>query len=348
MSARFHIPPLPCAPDEVDAFLSRPEPNTVETLRTFPGNILVLGAGGKMGLHLCRMLVEGTRQAGVERTVYAASRFRTLAGGEAYEQAGVRTLVGDFRDPAFLDSLPDCPLVFYLVGAKFGTAGQPELLEEINVRVSRQIAERCKHSRILAFSTGCVYSYTTPESGGSTESSPLEPVGDYARSCLGREQAFIEGSAKHLTPVVLLRLNYSVEFRYGVPVDIARKVLAGEPVDVGMGYVNVIWQGDALNHIIQCLPLAGSPPAPVNITGPEIIPVRDLAARLGVLLGREPVLTGKEADRAWLSNARKSHRLFGNPKTNLDSMLQWIASWLLQDQQVFDKPTGFERRDGNF
>jgi len=282
------------------------------------------------------------------RTVYAASRFRTLAGREAYESAGIRTLVGDFRDQGFLDSLPDCPLVFYLVGAKFGTAGNPGLLEEINVRLPLRVAERFSSARTVAFSTGCVYSYTTPASCGSVESSPLEPVGEYARSCLGREEAFNEVSARHRTPVVLVRLNYSVEFRYGVPVDIARKVLSGEPIDLGMGYVNIIWQGDALNHIIQCLSLASSPPVPINITGREILRVRDLATRLGQLLGREPVFTGEESETAWLSNASHSHRLFGAPLASPEQILQWVAAWQAREQPVYDKPTGFERRDGNF
>jgi nucleoside-diphosphate-sugar epimerase len=301
-----------------------------------------------MGLHLCRLLREGTRLLGKKNTIYGVSRFTTLADRTVYEEAGIKTLVGDLRDQAFLDSLPDCPVIFYLAGAKFGTAGNPKLLQEMNVELPRLVAERFPHSRIAAFSTGCVYSYTTPLSGGALETFPLEPVGEYARSCLGREEAFVEGSRRHGTPVVLLRINYSVEFRYGVPVDIGRKVLNGEPIDVTMGYVNVIWQNDALNHIVQALKLAASPPVPINITGPEIVSVREIATRLGELLGREPVLVGEEAPTAWLSNASRAHKLFGAPSVPLDRMLCWIASWLLNEGPTYNKPTGFERRDGKF
>jgi nucleoside-diphosphate-sugar epimerase len=339
---------LPCAPGEVDTFLSQPDKGTLDVLDTIDGDILVLGAGGKMGLHLCRMLRFGLDQLGKKNTVYGASRFRTLAGRKVYEDAGIETLVGDFRDKSFLESLPDCPVVFYLAGAKFGTADNPELLKEINVDLPARVAERFSKSRIAAFSTGCVYSYTTPLSGGSVEGSKLEPVGAYAQSCLGREEAFNNASARHGTPVVLLRINYSVEFRYGVPVDIGRKVLNGEPVDVTMGYVNVIWQNDAINHVIQSLQLSGSPPVPINITGPEVVSVRRIAERFGELFGNEPVFTGEEAPSAWLSNASKSHRLFGKPSVPLDQMIQWIATWLVNNYDTYNKPTGFERRDGKF
>jgi nucleoside-diphosphate-sugar epimerase len=339
---------LPCPVEEVDTFLSRPDNGTLETLKKLKGDVLVLGAGGKMGLHLCRMLKSGFQELGMDRTVWAASRFQTLSSREAYESEGIRTLVGDFRDQSFIDSLPDCPDVFYLVGAKFGTSGNPELLQQINVEVSRRVAERFKASRIVAFSTGCVYSYTTPDSGGSNEGSPTDPVGEYALSCLGREQAFAEGSLRNHTEVVLIRLNYSVEFRYGVPLDIGRKVLSGDPIDLSMGYVNLIWQGDALNHIIQCLKLAGSPAVPINITGPDIIPVREIAGHLGELFDRKPVFTGTESATAWLSNASRSHKLFGYPETSMDAMLEWIAAWLAQDGDTWNKPTGFESRDGKF
>ena len=340
--------PLPCPPGSVDTFLSQPDAGTLRVLDGIHSDILVIGAGGKMGLHLCRLLRDGGNQLGKRNTIYAASRFQTLASREAYEEAGVQTVVGDLRDQAYVDALPSCPVVFYLAGAKFGTADNPQLLQEMNVEVPRRIAARFSSSVIAAFSTGCVYSYVSPETGGSDEKSPLEPVGAYAKSCLGREEAFLEGSRRHGTRGVLLRINYAVEFRYGVPVDIGRKVLHGEPVDLTMGYVNVIWQNDALNHIVQSLRVADAPPVPLNITGPEIASVREIANRFGELFGKEPVFTGEEAPTTWLSNAAKAHRLFGKPSVSLDKMLQWIAAWLIRDQQTFNKPTGFERRDGNF
>lgn len=348
MTATADALALPCTPGDIDAFLAHPQPGTLEVLKQVEGDILVLGAGGKMGLHLCRMLRDGLDQLNKANKVYAASRFSTLAGRKVYEEAGLQTLVGDFRDESFLDSLPRCPVVFYLVGAKFGTADNPGLLQEINVDLPARAAETFKDSRIAAFSTGCVYAYTTPESGGSVESSELDPVGAYAQSCLGREEAFNRASERHGTPVVHLRINYSVELRYGVPVDIGRKVLNGEPVDVTMGHVNIIWQNDALNHVIQSLQLAASPPVPVNVTGPEVVPVRAIARRFGELFGIEPRFTGEEAPTAWLSNASMAHGLFGKPSVSTGQMLQWIAAWLAKGHHTYNKPTGFEKRDGQF
>ncbi|KAF0093261.1 MAG: NAD dependent epimerase/dehydratase family [Puniceicoccaceae bacterium 5H] len=340
--------PLPCSMNEVDSFLAQPKAGTLETLASLEGDVIVLGAGGKMGFHLSWMLKEGFRQLGKDNTVYAASRFRTLAGREAYERVGVKTLVGDFRDAAFVRSLPECPTVFYLVGAKFGTADNPGLLQQMNVDVAAELAERYAISRIVALSTGCVYAYVPPDSGGSTEDAPRQPVGAYAFSCLGRERAFEAVSLRCGTPVTLIRLNYAVEFRYGVPVDIALKVMNGEPVDVTMGYVNIIWQNDALNQIVQALSVAASPPRPLNITGADILSVRDLACCFGTLLGRKPRFVGEEAPTAWLSDASASHRLFGPPEVSVETMMRWIAAWIQRDGSTFHKPTGFERRDGNF
>lgn len=339
---------LPCAPGDIDRFLSEPGSGVMATLEGVQGDILVLGAGGKMGLHLCLMLKRGLEALGRDNRIYAASRFQTLNSREAYEAAGVETLAGDFRDDAFLSGLPDCPTVFYLVGTKFGTSNNPELLHEINVEVARRSVRRFRNSRIVAFSTGCVYSFVEPASGGSREDAATDPVGDYALSCVERERRFEEGSVEGNTPVVLIRLNYSVEFRYGVLVDIGQKVLSGEPLDVTMGYVNLIWQRDAVDQIIQCLGLAAVPAAPINITGPEVLSIRELAAKFGKIFSREPVFTGTEEETTWLSNASKSHQLFGKPPTDVDTMIQWIAAWLAHGGGTHGKPTGFEKRDGKF
>lgn len=345
---RGSVPALPCRPEHVDAFLSNPLAGTMEVMRAVDGPVLVLGAGGKMGLHLCRMLKEAFLRQGKKNPVIAVSRFQSLRDQEAYRQVGIETVVGDLSEEACVQGLPDCPVVFYLVGTKFGTQDNPELLQRINVDISRRVAERFKKARVVVFSTGCVYSFVSPESGGATEQGACDPPGAYARSCLGREAAFVEASRRHGTPGTLIRLNYSVEFRYGVPVDIARKVLQGEPIDVTTGHVNVIWQSDALNHIIQTLRLADSPTVPVNITGPEVVSVRDIAHRFGTYFGREPIFVGETAPTAWLSNASWSHRLFGRPGIGLETMLGWIAAWLLNSGETFNKPTGFEKRDGNF
>jgi hypothetical protein len=231
---------------------------------------------------------------------------------------------------------------------KFGTAASPGLLRELNIELPKRVAARFRHARIAAFSSGCVYPFVPVESGGAIESTPLSAVGDYAASCIGREHAFAAGAATYGTAVALLRLNYAVEFRYGLLVDIAQQVLAGRPVDVTTGHVNVIWQSDAVAHCIQALELAGSPAAPVDLTGPGTLAVRDLAQRFGSLFDREPIITGREAATAWLNNASWSHRVLGQPPTALEEMTAWIAAWLLQGGDTWGKPTGFERRDGRF
>lgn len=341
-------PGLPCSPAEIDDFIGRPTPRVLDMVARTAGPIMVLGAGGKIGLHLSIMLHRALEQVGRRERVLAVSRFSTLRDRAAFEQRGIETLPCDLGDAASLKQLPDAPTVFFLAGVKFGTATAPGLLHAINVEMPHRVAEKFARSRIVAFSSGCVYPFVTPASGGAREDTPPSPVGDYAASCLAREQAFTEIAAAHGTPVALIRLNYSVEFRYGLLVDIAQMVLAGRPVDVTTGYVNVIWQTDAVAHTIQSLDLARAPAVPINVTGSEILSVRDLAHRFGAALGRPVQITGTEADTAWLNNAAHSHQLFGAPLTSVDQMIQWISEWLLQGGETWGKPTGFEKRDGRF
>jgi nucleoside-diphosphate-sugar epimerase len=313
------------------------------------GPVVVLGAGGKMGLHLSLMLRKAAIAAGqAGRRVIAVSRFSTLRDRDSFARAGIDTIACDLSVPANVDALPDAPTVFFLAGVKFGTAASPLLLERMNVTVPRLAATRYRHSRIVAFSTGCVYPFAPVGTRGCDESVTPAPVGDYARSCLLREQAFAAMSRDAGTPVVLIRLNYAVEFRYGVLVDIATKVRDGLPVDVTTGHVNVIWQTDALAHIIRAASLATSPAVPLNITGAGVHRVRDIAAAFGELFKIPPLITGNEAPTAWLNDASHSHRLFGAPPTSPATMRQWIASWLASNGHTWDKPTGFEKRDGKF
>ncbi|MGH7943695.1 MAG: NAD-dependent epimerase/dehydratase family protein [Opitutaceae bacterium] len=339
---------LPCPPGEIDDFLSQSTPRVLEVVGRAPGPFMVLGAGGKIGLHLSIMLRRVLDQLGRQDQVIAISRFSTLRDRAAFEQRGIETLPCDLSDPASLEQLPDAPTVFFLAGVKFGTATAPGLLHAINVEMPHAVAGKFARSRIVAFSSGCVYPFVTPASGGAREDTTPLPLGEYAASCLAREQGFADVAAKRGTPVALIRLNYSVEFRYGLLVDIAQKVLAGEPVDVTTGYVNVIWQTDAVAHTIQSLDLAGSPAVAVNVTGPGILSVRDLAHRFGAALGRPVQISGTEADTAWLNNASHAHRLFGPPLTSVDQMIQWISAWLLQGGETWGKPTGFEKRDGRY
>ena len=332
----------------IDQALSQPDAGAIRAVASMPGSVLVLGAGGKIGLHLCLMLRAAAQAAGRELSIMAVSRFTTLRDREAFTAAGVETIVADLSVPAELMRLPEAPVVFFLAGVKFGTTSAPGLLEAMNVQMPRLVAERYARSRIVAFSTGCVYPFVDHRQGGATELTPAAPVGAYAESCLRREEAFVEGSRRAGTPVVLVRLNYSVEYRYGVLVDIAAKVKQGEAIDVTMGYVNVIWQRDAVSQIIQSVDLAASPPAPINITGADTYSVRWLAGEFGRALGVAPVITGVESPTAWLSDARRSHQLFGRPAHDIGWMIQSIAGWLNDGGETWGKPTGFEKRDGQF
>ncbi len=339
---------LPVEPAQADTFLSEPSEGLVKSLESFDEPVLVLGAGGKMGLHLCRMLRRVGELRGKELSVTAVSRFRTVHGRESFEEAGVKTLPCELEDEAALKALPEASHVVFMAGAKFGTTGQPDILQRMNVELPKKVAQRYSKSRILAFSTGCVYSMVDPQSGGSTEKDPTDPPGEYALSCLGREQAFATEAREHGTEVCLIRLNYSTEFRYGVLVDICQKIMSGQEVNLDMGWVNLIWQRDAVDHILRTFPLANSEARPINITGTGIHAVRDLALKLGQRLDMPVTFSGREGQTAWLNDASEAHKLFGPPQTSLDTMLDWTAAWAQQVGQTFGKPTGFEKRSGKF
>jgi len=340
--------PPPTDPEELDRRISEPTPEVIAAVRDCPGDIVVLGAGGKMGLHLSQMLQRAVNDLGDRRRVVAVSRFGSDAAREAFRRDGIETLSADLSVADSYSDLPPAENVFFMAGVKFGTGATPEVLRRMNVEMPRLVAEHYESRRIVAMSTGCVYSFTTPASGGSTEADPTDPPGDYARSCLGREQAFVESSLRHGTPTTLVRLNYSVEMRYGVLVDIAGKVLRGEPIDVQMGYVNVIWQGDAIAQIIRCLPLATSPPRVLNVTGSETWAVRNLAEFFSRRLGLPAKVTGTEAPTAWLSNSLMAQSLFGQPRVDIDTLVEWTSDWVESGRPLLGKPTHFENREGKY
>lgn len=339
---------LPCPPGEADAFISTPPPAVAAALRRHPGPCVVLGAGGKLGLHFTWMLRRALQEAGSTDPVLAVSRFQTLRSREDFDRYGLPAVACDLEDPAALARLPDAANVFFLAGVKFGTANDPELLHRLNVRMPGLVADRYRKARIVAFSTGGVYPFMSVASGGANETTPVAPVGAYSISCVDRERAFARGAAQHGTPVTLLRLNYAVEFRYGVLVDIAGRVLRGEPVDLTMGHLNLIWQTDAIAQSIQALAVAGVPAVPINVTGPQILSVRDLAQRFGTLFGREPRFVGTDAGTATLSDASWARKRFGEPTVPLDDMIAWTAAWLQQGLLTWGKPTGFEKRNGQY
>jgi nucleoside-diphosphate-sugar epimerase len=340
--------PPPTTEADLDLLLTEPTPGTIAALEQTEGDVLVLGAGGKMGPTVARMLRRSLDKARPRARVIAVSRFSNDAAVNALAAAGVEVLRCDLTDRAAVAALPDAANVIFMAGQKFGTMDDPGATWMMNTVVPAIAAERFARSRIVAFSTGNVYPLVPAGSGGAVENDALAPVGEYASSCVGRERVLEYYSTHAGTPVAIVRLNYAVELRYGVLTDIAAKVLRGEPVDVRMGYVNVIWQGDASARAIECLPLTAAPPLVVNVTGPETLSVRTIAEHFGRVFNRQPVIEGTEAPDALLSNAERSTELFGPPSVTVPQMLVWIADWLLRGGRLLEKPTHFVARDGRF
>jgi nucleoside-diphosphate-sugar epimerase len=332
----------------VDELLSRPTPGLLRSLQNVPGDIMILGVGGKMGPTLAQMARRALDELGRTDKVIGVARFSDPSVADKLHGVGVETISCDLLNREAVGNLPDAPNVLFMAGQKFGTSTGPELTWAMNTLVPSNAAERFKNSRIVAFSTGCVYPFSTVLHGGSREEDAIGPPGDYANSCVGRERIFTYHSKKNGTPVSIYRLNYAIDFRYGVLHDVAQKVFNGEELDVTMGHANVIWQGDANAQALQCLEYADSPPFVINITGPEIVSIRALAQQFGEVFGREPVITGQEAESVWLNNAAKAQRLFGYPNVSLDQMVQWVAQWVRQGGHSLGKPTHFEERSGKF
>jgi len=328
--------------------LSRPSTAAIDTMRRLEGDILVLGAGGKMGPTLCRMMKRATDEAGITRRITAVSRFTDDHVRENLKQHGIEIVQADLLEPNSFDQLPDAPNILYMAARKFGATGNESMTWAMNTYLPGKVAERYRDSRVIAFSTGNVYGMVPVDSGGSLETDALRPEGEYAVTAMGRERMFTYGSETYGTQTALVRLNYACEFRYGVLVDIARTVFDGRPVDVTMGHVNVIWQGDANDMTLRCFAHAASPPFVINVTGPEMLRVRDIALRFGELFNKEVHFHGAEADTALLNNAAKSHELFGNPAIPIDDLIPAIADWLQNNGTTWEKPTKFQVRDGAF
>lgn len=334
--------------EELEEALSRPTPELVRMVKIMVGDFLFLGVSGKMGISMACMAKRACEEAGVKKRIIGVSRFNVSENREYLEERGIETIAGDLLDPGFVENLPDAKNVIFLAGTKFGTSGDEAYTWAINAYLPGLIAERFQESRIVALSTGCVYPLVNIDSGGSKETDPLLPVGEYAQSCLGRERIFEYGSVSNDTPVTLIRLNYAVEMRYGVLVDIASKVFNGQPVDVSMGYVNVIWQGDANALILRSFRLCDCPPKSINLTGPETISVREMAFRFGELFDRKPIIVGEEQSQALLSNASWVFRELGKPNIHLEKIVYWTARWIEAGSPSLGKPTHFEVSDGKF
>jgi len=333
---------------DLDELLSTPRPETVEALRQCPGDIIVLGAGGKMGPTVARMAARAANQIGDGRRVYAVSRFSSAQAALALGAAGIDTITCDLLDRDAVARLPDVPNVIFMAGQKFGTADAPATTWAMNTIVPAICAERYRGARIVAFSTGNVYPLTPVAQGGAGEADAVSPVGEYASSALGRERVFEFYSMRNRTPVAIIRLNYAIDLRYGVLADIGLRVWRDEAVPVAMGYVNVIWQGDACRIAIESLGRAAVPPFILNVTGGETLAVREIAQAFATELGKSPRFEGKEQRDALLSNTDRMRSLFAAPEVDVATMIHWIADWIRDDGSMLGKPTHFEERAGKF
>ena len=333
---------------ELEDRLSRPAEADIAAMTALQGDLMILGAGGKMGPSLARLAQRACREAGINKRIIAVARFSDEALLSRFATDGLETIRCDLLDSSALSKLPDAPNVIFMAARKFGTSGAEYLTWAMNTYLPGLVAERFRHSRIVAFSTGNVYPMCSTSEGGATEFTPVAPVGEYAQSALGRERMFEYVSHQWGTPVAILRLNYAIDLRYGVLLDIASTVYERRPVNLRMGLVNVIWQGDANAACLRSLAHCQSPPNIFNITGPETLSVRYLALEFARRFQIEPLWEREETPTALLSVAAKAHRLFGYPSVTVQEMIDWTAHWVMSGGSTLNKPTHFEVRDGQF
>lgn len=334
--------------EDLEERLSRPTQADIASLERLDGDILILGAAGKMGPSLAMRAMRASKHAGVQRRIIAVARFSDAAARVRLDAAGIETIAADLLEHQALSSLPDARNVVYMAARKFGTTGSEYLTWAMNAYLPGLVADRFRHSRIVAFSTGNVYPLRPASQGGASETMPVAPDGEYGQSALARERLFEYGSRTWGTPVTILRLNYAVELRYGVLVDIAKQVFEQRPVDLTMGLVNVIWQGDANSACLRSFEFCTSPPRVLNLTGPETLSIRYLAEEFASRFGIAPVYEGVEAPASLLNNSSLAHRLFGYPEVPVHQVIDWVASWIQAGKNLLGKPTHFQVRDGRF
>jgi nucleoside-diphosphate-sugar epimerase len=333
---------------QLEDLLSQPREADAKAMAAMEGDLLILGVAGKMGPSLARLARRACDAAGVKKRIIGAARFSNPALARQLNEWGVETVTADLLEPGALDKLPDAANVVHMAARKFGSTGAEGLTWAMNTFLPGLVAQRYRDSRIVAFSTGNIYPLTPVLHGGPTETHPTGPVGEYAQSCLGRERMFQHYSEQYGTKVAVLRLNYAIEMRYGVLLDIGTKVYGRCPVNLGMGHANVIWQGDANSVALRCFEHCQSPPFVLNLTGPETMAVRWAARKFGERFGVEPVFEGAEAETALLSNASLCQKLFGYPSVSLEQLIDWLAGWIEAGGSTHNKPTHFETRDGKF
>ncbi|MBO9592583.1 MAG: NAD(P)-dependent oxidoreductase [Niabella sp.] len=328
--------------------LYQPSEALLKDLQALDGDIIFLGAGGKMGPSMIKLASIALRAANISKKLIAVSRFSDESAKKELEDLGVEVIAADLLDEAQLQALPDVKNVMYLAGTKFGTRGNEPFTWAMNAYLPGRVAEKYKNSRIVAFSTGNVYPFSTLEQGGFSEETKPDPVGEYGQSCLGRERIFQYFSNVHGTPVLIYRLNYAIDLRYGVLLEVGKSVYNGTPINISTGAVNVIWQGDANEIALRSFLHCSSPAKVLNVTGPETISLTWLATQFGTLFNKQPVFTGQVQDTALLSNASEAHRLFGYPRVGLRKMIRLVADWISLEGKQINKPTHFQERQGQF
>jgi nucleoside-diphosphate-sugar epimerase len=348
MPAQNLLPKVLRTEAEVDELMAHPSPELTGMMNNLKGDIAILGIAGKMGLSLGALAVNAIQAAGVTKTVYGVSRFSDSTALAAVSKLGIIPIQCDLLDHSATSALPKIPNIIFMAGRKFGTAGEADLTWAMNTLVPAHVCEHFTASRIVAFSTGCVYPLLPCDHSGSVEDDGPNPVGEYAQSCLGRERTFEYFSRSAGIPICLLRLNYALDVRYGVIHDLAKTIWEGQPVNRTVDYFNAIWQGDANSQALQALPLCSSPPTILNITGPEKISVTATAELLGRLLNKPVSYTGKPGPTAYLNNPARAQRLFGHPRVPLVNVIHWTAEWIKQGGRSLGKPTHFEVSDGKY
>jgi nucleoside-diphosphate-sugar epimerase len=330
--------------EALDDLLCRPSQDLIDDLDRVEGDIMILGVAGKMGPTLAGL----AKAASPKRRVIGVARFSDAAAKAWLEARGIETLSCDLLDEAAIAKLPKSPNIIFMAGRKFGAEGDLAMTWAMNAYVPVLVAQAFPQSRIVAFSTGCVYPFVPVTGSGADEDTPPDPPGEYAQSCVGRERMFEYFSRKFATPGRLFRLNYAIDMRYGVLHDIASKILQGKPIDVSLGHVNFIWQGDAASQALRCLAHCETPTSPINVSGHELLAVRDLAAALGRHLRREPVIVGTEQPTAWLTDTSRAVKLFGLPVVDTQRLIAWTADWVVRSMPSLGKPTKYEVRDGRY
>jgi hypothetical protein len=333
---------------QLEDALAEPTAADLECVARLGGDVLILGAGGKMGPSLARRVHRALVRSGTRGRVVAASRFSSPALRAALDADGIETIACDLLDARSIAALPRCPSVLFLAGRKFGTLDRTDITWITNTVVPARVAEHFAGSRLVVFSTGNVYPMVAVDGPGSAEDDLPAPVGEYAQSCLGRERVVEFVSREQQMRALIFRLNYAVDLRYGTLVDVARRVLAGEPIDLTVGFFNAIWQGDANSYALRSLEVCSSPPAVLNVTGPERISVRETAEWFGAAFGVRPSFVNSEGPVALLSDSSRCRARLGEPAVPLSVLRQWVARWVQAGGASLNKPTRFEVTDGRF